>query len=147
MTDHCALDLDQKAMEEQLSLGTPDSYAKARAIYNNGGHSKSHAKVTLASTDGLKSKLAKGTQILGKSADGTQVSGKAGGNYEVGDRELKVYYTTTDVQATYVGCQVGALQEPMLAGCFTENGDLTIDGEDYAYTYDAETQNDADRTL
>lgn len=139
------MDLDQAAMEAQLELMTPESFEKARAIYMDGGHSKSHAKITL--TTGLTSDIKKGDQILGKNSDGTQVSGKAGANYEKGDQRIKVYYTTSDIQDAYVTCRVGALIDQMMDGCFENEGDLTIDGVEYAYVYDPATDNRADRTL
>mmetsp|Transcript_12624 Transcript_12624/g.27266 ORF Transcript_12624/g.27266 Transcript_12624/m.27266 type:complete len:523 (-) Transcript_12624:90-1658(-) len=145
VTDHCALDLDQAAMQAQLSLMTPDSFQQAQQIYNKGGHSKSYALITL--TVGLASDIKKGEQILGKNAAGTQVNGKAAADYESGLQQIKVYYATTDVQESYMTCRVGALVDTMTDGCFVADGVLTIDGKEQSYVYDVATDNKADRTI
>ena len=41
VTDHCAVDLDQLAIETQLAKQTDESFEAARKIYNEGGNSKS----------------------------------------------------------------------------------------------------------
>ncbi len=47
VTDRCAIDLNQAAIKDQLALKTPESFANARRIYNEGGNSRSYAQVTL----------------------------------------------------------------------------------------------------
>jgi hypothetical protein len=44
VTDHAALDLDQRIMDQQLALG---SLIHARNVYEKGGHSYSIAQLTL----------------------------------------------------------------------------------------------------
>jgi len=145
VTDHCAIDLDQKAIEEQLALGTDESFDAARKIYNQGGNSKSYAQITISPP--LSANLGKGDLILGKNADNTEVAGKTGQTYSAGESNLKVYYSTNDVQANYVNCQVGGLAEPNKKGCFKSTGDFEIGGQTYTYTYDPDMDNKADRTI
>eukprot|EP00571_Detonula_confervacea_P007250 CAMPEP_0172330940 /NCGR_PEP_ID=MMETSP1058-20130122/61665_1 /TAXON_ID=83371 /ORGANISM="Detonula confervacea, Strain CCMP 353" /LENGTH=539 /DNA_ID=CAMNT_0013048177 /DNA_START=105 /DNA_END=1724 /DNA_ORIENTATION=- len=145
VTDHCAIDLDQAAIERQLGLSTNESFLNAAQIYNNGGNSKSYAQVTL--TEGLASNINKGDVISGKNADGNEISGKSYDDYESATKNIKVLYETTDVQASYVECQVGSLKETNVKGCFTADGDLTIGGTQHAYTYTPATDNKNDRTI
>ena len=145
MTDHCAIDLDQAAIETQLALRTPESFIAAKKIYNDGGNSKSYAEVTL--TTPLTAELRKGDEIIGKNAKGNSVGGKAYKDFDSGESLIKVQYTTTDIQENYVQCQVGALVEPNTRGCFAQDGDLTIGSNDYAYTYIPGRDNKNGRTM
>ena len=52
-----------------------------------------------------------------------------------GESVIKVQYITSDVQANYVECQVGALVEPNMKGCLAKDGELVIDGSQYEYAY------------
>jgi hypothetical protein len=96
-------------MEEQLAFGTTDSYALAQKIYEEGAYSKSYAEVTLST--GLSGAVQAGAEIIGKDADGGEVRGNALDSATKGATTLKVQYATTDIQASYVNCQVGALEE------------------------------------
>lgn len=96
-------------MEEQLALGTTDSYTLARKIYEEGAYSKSYAEVTLST--GLPDAVGEGAEIIGKAADGGEVRGEALESATKGATTLKIQYATTDIQASYVNCQVGALEE------------------------------------
>lgn len=146
VTDHCAIDLDQQAIEEQLGLKTDQAYEIARRIYNEGGHSKSYALVTL-SGDGLPASVAKGDRILGVNAEGVQVVGNAYESYPAGTTTVKVQYATTDIQESYVECQVGALYETNTKGCFAADGTLKIGDRELAYTYDVANDNRNGRTM
>jgi len=145
VTDHNAIDLDQEAMEEQLSLANAEAYENALAIYSQGAYSKSVAKVAL--TAPLASDVSKGTKIMGRDADGNQVAGKAYEDNAAGATSLMVQYQTSDSQKNYVGCQVGASVSPVTDGCFAANGTLSIDGTDAAYEYKPLTDNIAKRTI
>ena len=140
-----AIDLDQAAIETQLALATDESFAAAKAIYQEGGYSKSYAQVKL--TAPLTSNISKGTAITGKNDDGTTINGKAYEDLTAGQSEIKIQYVTSDIQATYVDCQVGALVDPNTNGCFTNGGSVTINGADYAYTYNKDTDNNNGRTI
>ena len=67
MTGHCAIDLDQVAMERQLALQTPASLEHAMRIYAEGGNAGSYATVTL--TAPLAADAPKGAVAVGTSAD------------------------------------------------------------------------------
>ena len=56
-------------------------------------------------------------------------------------------YITSDVQANYVECQVGALVEPNMKGCLAEDGELVIDGSQYEYAYNPAAGNMNGRTM
>ena len=133
-------------MEAQISLKTPESFENARRIYNEGGNSKSYAMINLG--EPLKTGIKKGDLITGKNAEGTEVAGKAYADYDMGVSTIKVQYMTTDLQDSYVQCQVGALLETNMKGCFRgDTGDTTIDGAVYAYTYNPMEDNGSGRTM
>ena len=133
-------------MEAQISAKTPESFENARKIYNEGGNSKSYAMINLG--EPLKTGIKKGDLITGKNAEGTEVAGKAYADYDMGVSTIKVQYMTTDLQDSYVQCQVGALLETNTKGCFAgETGELKIDEQMYAYTYNVLTDNRAGRTM
>jgi len=145
VTDHCAIDLDQAAIEDQLDLRTPESFRFAQKIYNDGGNSKSYAQVTL--TTPLTAKLRKGDEIIGENAEGSSVGGKAYKDFDSGESVIKVQYITTDIQENYVQCQVGALLVTNMKGCFAQDGDLMIGGNEYPYTYIPTRDNKNGRTI
>jgi hypothetical protein len=140
------MDLDQEMMEEQLALATDDSFAAALRLYSEGAFSKSVAKVTLSSAIG--DSIEKGTMIEGENADGEQVIGKAYADYASGATEIMIQYQTSDNQATYVECQVGASVSPNTKGCFASSGTVSIaDVGDLSYSYDPDTDNINKRTI
>jgi len=148
VTDHNAIDLDQAALERQLALATDESFAAAKAIYQEGGHSKSYAIVVLSSP--LVSGVSKGTAITGVTADGAPVQGKAYADHPAGETELRMQYITTDMQDSYVSCQVGALDavgEANYEGCLANTGTVTVSGTDYDYSYDQTEDNNNGRTI
>ena len=124
------------------------SFENAQKIYEQGGHSKSHAVVRLIPP--LTAAIATDAEIMGTNADGEEVAGKAYQAYGAGVNHIKVKYATTNLQENYVGCQVGGLMsdEVNMKGCFKgPEGTLTIAGNEYAYTYDPATDNNAGRTM
>jgi hypothetical protein len=145
VTDHNALDLDQKMMEEQLALKTTQSYQTAKAIYTQGAHSKSIATVTLSS--GLLNAVPAGTSVSGTNEAGSEISGKTYEDYPIGSTIIRIQYQTIAVQSNYVGCQVGGNPEPKTEGCFAASGSLTINGEGVSYNYNPLTDNGNGRTL
>jgi len=145
VTDQCAIDLDQEDIFTQLTLDTVNSFERAKKIYNEGGHSKSYALISL--TTPLTSGVQEGDKLLGKNTEGDQVSGTAYENYAAGKQVIKFRYTTTDIPESYVQCQVGALANPNLKGCLVADGDVTIGGADYPYSYSPTQQNNNGRTI
>ena len=141
------MDLDQASFERQLASGTEESFAVAQDIYNQGGHSKSHAVIELDVA--LAADLGKSATITGTAVDGTAITAKTYSAASAGDKTIKIKYTTSDDQATYVGCQVGALpaDEHVTAKCFAPSNTLSIDGLDYTYTYEIVGGNKSGRHL
>ncbi len=89
----------------------------------------------------------KGTPVSGQNANGAAVYGKLYSSYPNGATTVEIQYQTSDIQKSYVGCQVGGLTYPKLDGCFSGTGTLTIDGTELPYIYDPNTQNVNKRTL
>ncbi len=132
-------------METQLALGTSDSFVAAKSIYTDGAHSRSLATVTLETA--LTSPLNADTLIVGKSATGSEINGVVYENYAAGTSVIQFQYDVTSVQASYVGCRVGANPEPFTDGCLAESGALVVGGQTLNYTYDVLSNNDNGRTL
>ncbi|KAL3789110.1 hypothetical protein ACHAW5_004165 [Stephanodiscus triporus] len=145
VTDHAAIDLDQAAIEEQLALHTTQSFTLAQKIYNEGGHSKSYAVLTLSSP--LTSAVLKEAPVVGQTADGREVSLKSYEDYPSGADVIQAYYATTDVQESFMECQVGGLVTKNTVGCLMEDGTVDIGGTEYAYTYVMDIDNKNDRTI
>lgn len=150
MTDHNAIDRDQAAIETLLSDETDESFAAAQNIYNMGGNSKSYATVTLDSA--LTGSVAKGNAVTGTDTTGAEVRGKMYSAYDGGTTTVNIQYVTSDIQESYVGCQVGALPASVqeTSGCFTDlaNATLNINGADYSYSdYSVATGNKNGRTI
>ena len=148
VTDHCAIDRDQRAIENELARKTNESWENAKQIYLQGGNSKSYALLTLS--EPLRADVPKGAAVTGKNADGNEVAGKMYDTTASGTVNVKIQYATTDVQDSYVQCQVGALvgEDINMSGCFAggENT-ITINGQVYTYTYTPETENKNGRTI
>jgi hypothetical protein len=102
-------------MEKQLALGTSQSFATAKEIYENGAFSKSVARVTL--TTALAGPLNESAVVSGKTEAGDEVVGKLLDNYPTGTTAIEIQYQTNSVQSSYVGCQVGASPNPFTEGC------------------------------
>jgi len=145
VTDQNAIDLDQLAMEEQLSVGSDGSFEKAWNIYSRGGHSRSTAILSLETP--LTLGLRENTLVSGLTENGLSVTGKLFDNYPNGISTIEIQYTTTDSQESYVGCQVGGLPNPSLDGCFARNGTLAAEGTYLNYTYDPKVMNINKRTI
>jgi len=147
VTDHAAIDLDQATIETLLSKQTEESFGQAKAVYEKGGNSKSVAEVTIAG--GATTQLNSGTLVTGTSVAGQQITGKVKDTVTVGVSQLRIQYSTTDVQETYVGCRVGAQPADMIMtdGCFATTGNLTIGSGVVEYSYDVNTGNVNDRTI
>jgi hypothetical protein len=132
-------------LEDQLAIGSSVSLNNAKRIYEEGGHSKSVAKVTLSTP--LTGSLAKFASVSGRNEDGGAVYGKVYDDYPNGSNQIMVQYKTTDNQASYVSCQVGGLPKPNLQGCLAASGTLSIDGATLSYTYNQKSDNTNKRTL
>lgn len=147
VTDHCAIDLDQAAIEQELAKETEDSFEAAKKVYNEGGSSKSYAQITLDSP--LSSTVSKGTKMTAKASDGSQVAGATYDKYDEGTLIIKFQYQTSDVQANHVACMVGGLPDNLqtMNGCLAGSGTVTIGSTDYSYSYNPATDNNNGRTI
>jgi hypothetical protein len=139
VTDQNALDLDQLSFEEQLSIGSESSFRRAWNIYLQGGHTRSTAVLKL--NEPLMRGLSEATLVTGQTEDGSTVTGNLVDNYPNGIAAIEVIYTTSNLQKTYVNCQVGGLENPNLDGCFAQNGTVTIDNMILPYSYDPTKMN------
>ena len=119
----------------------------AKRIYNDGGHSKSYARLLL--TTPLKTDVSGGTTIRGVSVDGSIIYTTVYQNVLAGSSAIAVQYQTNDVQSFYSGCQVGALppNERVAYGCLQEGGSIEIWGHIYNYMYNVDSSNLNGRTI
>lgn len=151
VTDHNALDLDQKVIEEQVGMKTQTGFDLAKAVYEKGGHSKSYAKLTLDDAAADVS-LPDGTVFEGKDTMDLDVNGKVYKSSTFGAGQLWLQYSTTDVQSKYVGCRVGggslvSTGDAVTDGCFKSSGTVSYGGTEYGYSYDIEADNHNGRTI
>ena len=102
-----------------LALKTTPSFERARAICNEGGHSKSCAKVTLLPP----------LAVVVKDMAGNVVgSGKLYADYAAGTQVLdRMLYPTSNDVSDHVGCQVGLLADTQTNNYFA-SGDLMAIG-------------------
>lgn len=146
VTDHAAIDLDQQAIESQLATGTEEGFAAALRIYQEGAFSKSYAEVKLDTA--LTMDLPAGTEIVGSNSNDDEIRGTLLDEAEAGDVMVRVQYSTTGVQASYVTCQVGANPDPVFDGCLKPTGSIRIGAlGEQSYTYDPATGNKNGRTI
>jgi hypothetical protein len=126
VTDHAALDLDQKAMVKVLKTRGADRQqllVEARQIYQKGGHSGSYALLSVEIDEPLKIPML--TQVVGTGFDGsTRVRGFVPKELVFkgteGTIHIPVEYETSNDQENYVKCQVGGLvaaEEAIKGGC------------------------------
>jgi len=146
VTDHNAIDLDQKFMEIELKKETAIGYINAQAIYEYGGNSKSIAEITLDVN--LDSAILKGTEVVGAGIDVGEARGTVYENASSGQKIVKIQYETSSDQGSFGNCRVGALQEGReTSGCFLDRGSVRIGSADHSYTYNPLTHNNNGRTL
>ena len=144
LTIQAAIDLDQKLLRSLLADG---NLTQASLLYNKGAHSKSYAYITLTEGTG---KINKNTAFVGTTISGKPITLFAYSDYDAGETEIKLRYATSDVQEEYSFCQVGANTEPVMHGCLTALGSISLDGiksSALSYSYNPETDNKNGRTL
>ena len=147
MTDHAAIDLDQKAIDTDLKKFTMEGFTNANNIYENIGNSKSFTIILINTS--LTMEVPKGTTISGINTAGVKIIGKSKANFVVGATEIDVQYQTAD-NRPHVTCRVssqtlslGAVTEGCLAGI----GTVKVGEIEYAYTYDIMEENINGHTL
>ena len=92
VTDSCAIDLDQAALEAALGHA-PANYTSARDVYTLGGNSMSFAQLTVAP---LSEGISKGAQMSWVGQSGGTVNGRALDDYAAGATEVAFQYLTSD---------------------------------------------------
>jgi len=146
VTDHNAIDRDQKFMEIELEKNTQSGFDRARRIYQEGGNSKSYADITVLNN--LLSPIGEKTLVEGISVGDYIVSGKLYKDAPANQRSIKVQYDTSEDQENWVKCRVGGLNEGRETdGCFKDSGTLSIGGVNHQYFYDSTSGNKNGRTL
>lgn len=146
VTDHAAIDLDQKVIEEQLAMGTDQGRQKAMKVYAEGAFSKSYAEIQLATA--LEADVAKGLEVYGLSADQKVVRGKTAAVFKQGQSIIQVQYHASPQQATWTNCHVGGNPDPNTEGCLQPTGTVEIgDLGDFLYSYNPGQSNFNARTL
>jgi hypothetical protein len=145
VTDHAAIALDQRSMEDALSNG---DFELAEKIYNQGGSSKSFAVLTI--TGGVLTEIKKETPLSGTDVSGNKVTGTALQDTAAGSATLSFQYDTSDDQDAHSDCMVGALaaSDQIQTGCLAIGiGTIVVnEGATLTYNYAAEMNNNA-RTL
>lgn len=101
-------------MADLLLRGTNESFSQAHDVYGKGAFSMPFADLTLE--HGLPRDVPHATHIQGNNAKGETVKGKAMGA-KVNATKLMVLYEISEVQESYVNCQVGGNPNPNLEGC------------------------------
>jgi hypothetical protein len=138
--------LDQQAIEQQLAAGTDEGRTNALKIYEQGAFSKSYAVLNLAAP--LDKQIQSGLEVKGKNTAGDEIIGNVLEDSDIGDSVVRVQYATTNIQESYVGCQVGANPDPVTEGCFVAAGQIVVGAMDpLSYNYTVETGNLNFRTI
>jgi len=121
---------------------------QAALVYNEGSHSKSYASITLTKGTG---RIRANTAFVGTTMDGQPIKLLAYEDYDQGETSMKMRYATSDIQAEFSFCNVGANPDPMLEGCLIALGTITLDGiatgAILPYDYNPTTDNGNGRTL
>lgn len=122
ITDHAAIDLDQKVIETLLGLRQLNL---AKTIYEEGGHSQAIARIiSNQPPEPPAQPVPRGTPVVGTSDEGKVIHGSLSEDlmWDTDNKfvELLVQYTANTDQTNYVGCQVGGLTVASMAykdGC------------------------------
>jgi hypothetical protein len=124
VTDHNAIDLDQAAIEAALAK-TPVDYALAKAVYIEGGNSRSYSILTVPA---LASGYERGMTVAATGEDGDPTSAAVYEDAVQNATQISIYYEVSDVQEDHVRCRVGALPADlqMRDGCIDITQPVTI---------------------
>lgn len=113
-----AIDLDQLAMEAQLSGGDTDAFfTAAKKIYEEGGNSKSYAVLKLTNVPMVRPR--EGDEVIGKNSAGVETKGKVLKDLPINLTSLQVQYQISEIQESWSSCRVGGLptDDTWLSGC------------------------------
>jgi len=127
VTDHANIDLDQKAMEAQLS---DFDFATAQAIYETGAHSKPTAICDLGGSDATAAAISKGDTITFTAKSGAVATGKAYEDYDAGATQIAFTYSVSGATRTEdlsKQCYAGGLPsaDQSTLGCISTASDGT----------------------
>ena len=129
VTDHNAVDLDQKVMEDHLKAG---DFAKAMDVYEQGGNSKSYAALTIPATTKniMKGAYMEATRRVADNELGepTKAIGKAYADYPAGSTEIRFQYKTSDTQWKTDGTTPGYNQDCRVGGMDPDDDYYSADG-------------------
>ncbi len=100
---------------------------------------------------GATSFIPAGTRVVGTSTNGVLINGSIMNNIEIGETNFRIRYETSDVQATWSSCHVGALVLTGFEetdGCFVGEGTLVVEQKgSFPYTYNVLNDNKNALTL
>lgn len=100
---------------------------------------------------GATSFIPAGTRVVGTNMNGVLINGSIMDDVEIGETTFKVRYETSDVQAEWSSCHVGALilsGFQKTDGCFVEEGTLVVEQKgSFPYTYSLLNDNKNSLTL
>ncbi len=128
---------------------TQESFNSAKRVYEEGGHSKSYAKLTI---EGNLPSLSNGQRYAGETESGNTVYGRVYKSEKSPSNQVWLQYEVSDSQDNYVDCQVGGLSGDAINtnGCFKPSGTIKLVdgfGEELTYSYDSSVDNDNGRTI
>lgn len=104
-----ALSYDKTIVTSLVFAATDESFASAQLVYENGGNSKSMAKLNIK--NGLPVPISRHTKLTAQGSDGRDVTGFADADYAVGDPVILFRYPVADYLQNPSDCRVGDLPE------------------------------------
>lgn len=154
VTDHANIDQDLQSIMSQLSKYSYQSFLAATKIYQEGGHSKSYAILTLDDSLAGGLNIMNSTLLNGEDINGRTVWGSA--MEDMSDGKVKFQYKDNAEVALsgYEDCRVGGLPENdyVYDGCLNEEAIITVTSKnqaevELAYSYNINSDNRNKRTI
>jgi len=141
VTDHAAIDMDQKDIETEITSSSLLGFNAARRIYTEGGHSRSYAALSLL--EPVSESFRWGAPVTGYTKSGAEVTGTIEKDIAEGNDVLWFLYDVSNQLGNHVGCQVGGTSSPLLDGCLADSGIIKVGLKkiEMNYTYDPMTGN------
>ena len=119
VTDHAAISFDLTPIERLVAGQTEEAFELAERVYNEGGNSKSVARLTLSLVAGAPVAFAAGTKLTGVALDGRSLVGELAQDVATGDSIVLFKYPTTFSRTNHLDCRIGGLpkEQHMPEGC------------------------------